>query len=374
MFNFIKNFFTSNSIKNYDENERIKKELSIKPIESTLIVKNTQNSIDIKSNETSIKSSPLPKEANKCIPTKNGLYPHEILLLEYASTFKTTDKSFQKFWEYQYGIKDISFYLDSLIEKGFITIGTIENTLKYESISNLKKQLKLFSLKVSGNKEILVDRLLSNVDSNYLESIFPDKYYQLSPLGQSELSENNYIIHIHKNNLADLDIWKANIIANNKNLPLYDNIWEYLNRYSLKYYSKKDFGLYRNSRLDMALFLSNEKKYKHALAMISEVIFYDLNSFNYNYSTLEKDFNLEDFLAIRIPSGIISLANTYIENSKLSNIEVENIMLDRMNTLSIPVIFFNPEECISIFFKELEVDFNSINFILSNVYSRYKNK
>lgn len=380
MFNFIKKFFTSNNIKNFNDLERIKNSLNLEPLKSDPIPIRSNNPTN-KSSINSPKEKLHPLASKNCIPSKNGLYPHEILLLHYAPTFTTSCDSFQKFWKYQYDIKSVADCLNSLLKKGFITIGSIEKTLANESIASLKNHLKVFSLKVSGNKNELVERLISNVDFNSLESYFPNKYYELTPLGESELNENSYIVYIHKKNLADLDIWKVNIIANSnpKNSNPYDNIWEYLNKYSLKCYRKKEFGLFRNSRLDMAIFLSDEKKYNHALAMISEVIFYDLNGLDYDFKMLKEYDSIKSFTPfetcfLRIPPGIVKFTNSYIENLSLSNNEIKSLMLERMNSLHVPTLIFTPEECIDIFFKELENDFDNLKIIFSNAFRRFKSK
>lgn len=39
-------------------------------------------------------------------PSEQGLYPHEILMLNYASTYKTSGNTFQGFWLYEYGVND----------------------------------------------------------------------------------------------------------------------------------------------------------------------------------------------------------------------------------------------------------------------------
>lgn len=47
---------------------------------------------------------PLNVLLKKAVPTKRGLYPHEILMLDYAHTFSTSSRNnhFQGFWYYEY--------------------------------------------------------------------------------------------------------------------------------------------------------------------------------------------------------------------------------------------------------------------------------
>jgi hypothetical protein len=39
----------------------------------------------------------LESRIKNCVPSKKGLYPHEILMLSYAHTFKQANNSFQGF-------------------------------------------------------------------------------------------------------------------------------------------------------------------------------------------------------------------------------------------------------------------------------------
>ena len=39
-------------------------------------------------------------------PTCDGFYPHEILALSYAEKYTNKQKSFQVFWERQYGVNN----------------------------------------------------------------------------------------------------------------------------------------------------------------------------------------------------------------------------------------------------------------------------
>ena len=41
---------------------------------------------------------PVEKRIMKAVPSKQGLYPHEVLMLDYASSIYTDQNSFQGFW------------------------------------------------------------------------------------------------------------------------------------------------------------------------------------------------------------------------------------------------------------------------------------
>ena len=64
---------------------------------------------------------------NKIKPTEGGLYPHEILVLEYAKIgrakyLKIGGETAPRFWWYKYGIKDFQKLLEDLSNHGFLEI------------------------------------------------------------------------------------------------------------------------------------------------------------------------------------------------------------------------------------------------------------
>ncbi len=84
--------------------------------------------------------------------SKHGLYPHEVLILAYASSYCTRGNSFQSFWLYKYGVSDIDKQLRSLLDRGFLEIGSLQSAIENENLTNLKDDLKNRGLKVSGTQ------------------------------------------------------------------------------------------------------------------------------------------------------------------------------------------------------------------------------
>ena len=102
-----------------------------------------------------------------CIPSNGGLYVPEILLLDYCNKSKyppTVKSGYPGFWWFQYGIRDVGGALRSLQERGFIVLN--ENTGKYV----------------------------------------------LTPTGQQELADNEYVPYFHRNNVYVLDVWEMNLL------------------------------------------------------------------------------------------------------------------------------------------------------------------
>lgn len=58
-------------------------------------------------------------------PTKRGLYPAEVLLLFYCDAYKTyphPKNGYPGFWWFEYGIRNVGFFLEQLEAKGFIIL------------------------------------------------------------------------------------------------------------------------------------------------------------------------------------------------------------------------------------------------------------
>lgn len=165
-------------------------------------------------------------------PSKNRLYPHEILMLAYAPTFIVDKIIFQQFWYYDYNITNPQLIIDKLIDEGFLKVGTVEGALEFEKIPDLKNILKNHQLAVSGNKDVLVKRIIDNVSKEELTKLNLDIHYELTEKGITELTENEYVHYIHKYRIGwhdkdeyAMDIWKMNSITQGQpNYPFQEKL------------------------------------------------------------------------------------------------------------------------------------------------------
>lgn len=317
---------------------------------------------------------------NEAYPSKNGLYPHEILVLKYASTYFIGETNFQKFWLSDYGVRDVNKILKKLTNKGFLRETSIEEILEKETIKKLKELLKKHNLKVSGNKSELIERLIKSTDRQILKSSFSKSYYKNTELGNEELRENEYISYIHRNKIMDLNIWRLNQLMNEEPRKSYrDKIWIHLNMSAFKYFGENRFEEYSACRFAMAKFAAEEKKYKQALYLMSEVIFLDLNGVKFfnkkNYP--ETELLLENFLPyetslLKIPRRVLKITKEYIRLSKLQIEEIKEIMLDAMGKSFVSIKIFSPEECRDILFMEIDEEYRELDLIYEKAYEKSK--
>ena len=153
---------------------------------------------------------PAEKRIKSAIASKHGLYPHEVLVLDYAGSYYTEGNSFQGFWWYRYGVRNVDNCLRSLLDRGFLQVGDLQSAIEKETAAVLKDELKNHGLKVSGKKDELVQRLLIEIPHEELNSRFTKRTYQLTELGKQALEEESYVPYIHRHILEDMDIWSLN--------------------------------------------------------------------------------------------------------------------------------------------------------------------
>ena len=134
------------------------------------------------------------------IPSRTGLYPAEILLLEYCSygTYPGPKNGYPGFWWFEYGIRDVGSALRSLEDRGYIVFSTAKGSLDHYTIPQLKELLSSNDLPTSGKKEDLVMRVADMFSESELLATGVQIKYILTELGQRELTENEYVPYMHK--------------------------------------------------------------------------------------------------------------------------------------------------------------------------------
>ena len=139
-----------------------------------LILLGVQSRIDSQNYDSAERDAaivPAEERIKNAIPCSQGLYPHEILLLDYIKSFKynTERTEFSGFWWYDYGVKDVLAVVRSLEERGFIKPGDLRSALSSYNASEIKETLIEYGLKRGGKKDELVQRALDDVPHVILE-------------------------------------------------------------------------------------------------------------------------------------------------------------------------------------------------------------
>jgi len=171
-------------------------------------------------------------------PSRNGLYPHEILMLAYADSkrikyMKIGSTDVPSFWLYSYGVGEISPILKSLVDRDFLELAEDGET------------------------------------------------YKTTEKGRKEERDNGYVYYIHRfikdNNISP---WTFNqylqtVPERMTNYSWKDKLWFWFNNQQMQYAHTRQKGLARNVLFSMAEFRAYEEKYSDALKLLDQVIIED---------------------------------------------------------------------------------------------------
>jgi hypothetical protein len=300
---------------------------------------------------------PIEKRTARLSPDRFGLYPHEILLLDYAPKFTTAGQRFQGFWEYSYGVSNVLPILKSLVSRGFLAKGSVADTVSQQTAAALKPVLAAHGLSVTGTKPTLIARALSEIPTADLEKAFPQRFYALTDTGRAALDASPFIPYIHKHPTTEsLDIFElSSMVASNPALPWRGHIWRFLNDRSVQRAREGNWGLYRNVRHSMADFVAEEERWLEAIGLNTEVCFWDTSGMSNGFRP--------DFLSIYAPyyfpfkdSGekpapaIVERIFKWAAKAGLNDAELRTLMERSIDQLSSPFHLFTKPEVIDIVF------------------------
>lgn len=157
---------------------------------------------DVAFSDTPFEKKVITFEERKktAIPSGTGLYPAEVLLLEYCSygTYPGPKNGYPGFWWFEYGIRDVGAALKSLENRGYIVFATAKDSLNNFTMPQLKEMLSAKDLPTTGKKADLVMRVAEAFSEAELLVTGIQVKYMLTELGQRELSENEYVPYMHK--------------------------------------------------------------------------------------------------------------------------------------------------------------------------------
>jgi len=329
---------------------------------------------------------PLNTLLNAATPSKQGLYPHEILMLEYAPNFKTSRNSFQSFWFWQYSVTDPQSVLTSLYERGFIEIGDLRSALEKLKLPEIKEELKLLNQKVSGKKLELIERLMETGDVAGLNKKYSERYYVRTPKGEQELKENQYVSYLHRH--RHMTVWEMNQRIAQSHYPYRDILWGYFNEQSAIHFQNYNFGAYTNIRLNMYQFLMEENKPKTAFHMLCEVLSFDLsglsngeqilfewaktNPKNYLmiYESRAKHFFPYEETSLIIPPAVSAWFAEMQTILGLDDKNYRDAILKELGEVHPPFRIFTDEECADIIMADIHNDTDTLSGIYKKAEKR----
>lgn len=246
----------------------------------------------------------------KCWILKDKNIPKSFLAVithyyEYGNKRLAQSKDeFPRYIEYRYNIKNPIAIQNALINREYIQKADISISLRKFKNEDLKKILNEHNLPVTGAKQILINRILSEIDTSTLKI---DDVYIPTEKGKELLKEFDYLFLIDLYGLETKE-YEAAKKKYSKDLTTNDIIWRALNDKFNTYNCRGDFGLARNELFHMAMLLKSEKRYTDCLYFLIKVLYYDLSGMS-NGGYVESIFDLN--VAPGLYKEINSLSNYY---------------------------------------------------------------
>lgn len=174
------------------------------------------------------------------------------------------------------------------VSQDLIRLSTSEEDKKLMSLTNLKVYLQKHHAKVSGKKQDLINRI-DSIDPSF----FGKNYYILTDKGNTllreywELRANLRIRSAEELLLLKLDRCNIPFFVYNEQRKLLsscysenDVIWGILNTQVLDYSFQKNYVSLRETYLNMALILEEDKMYDRAFEYFCLTICFDLNGYS----------------------------------------------------------------------------------------------
>lgn len=339
-------------------------------------------------------SPPLNLLLKSATPSRQGLYPHEILMLKYAPKFKTSDNTFQAFWYWDYSVTNPQLILDSLCDRGFIKGGGLRSSLEKLKVAEIKEELKQINQKVSGKKAELIDRLLEFGDLTALSQKYLEKhcYYSLTPKGKQELNENQYVPYLHKNKRIGMSVWEMNRRIARTHRPYREILWEYFNEQANIHFQDLNFGLYWIECCNMYYFLMEENRFQEAFYILCKILLIELNGLDNQYWYLmeSKQSNPETYLtmyesklesffpyetsSLIIPPAISDWVAKMQTNLALDDNNYKKAILKETQKIQLPRQIFTDEECADIIIASIHNDTDTLVKIYQKAEKSQKEK
>lgn len=323
-------------------------------------------------------NSPIPIERRieNAYKSKNGLYPHEILLISYAPRYIYGEEIQTDYWWYSFGIDNVSSVLDSLLQRKFLSLGDLNQTVNKRTVPELKTFLKANGLTVGGKKADLINRIFANIPINNIEDAFPERYYCQTELGKKELEENDYLFEVKKNNYG-ISVWDANrILFRGSPKSFYELMLDRFERKLLELSDSDDFKKI-TEYLKWKVQLSNyHGKYDNVISDVSKIAFLEINGASRTQSEYFK-YSIKNIFPYNSNISFLKLqqdTKNWFINLKsilgISNEDIKHNIISANESANLKLEIFTKEECAKIVILEMEGEIDEIKKIYSSVEKR----
>lgn len=279
------------------------------------------------------------------------LKPNEVVFLDYINGLDE-NVYIPDYWKFNCGI-DANKIVKKLLDLGYLKFeNNITENVFRATIPELKEILKNNNLKVTGKKQELAERVLGNIDVEYLKSKLPKKLFLLTPKGESVINSNYlYIINKKKNYMfTDKEIENAYKLG-----PEYSNndrLWNIFTNRNIYFSSHNKWSSYRSNLFYMGQLLFDENRYEQALEYYIAVFILDL-------SGIEENNYVQDVDSVFVAPGIIKPIKSLISLCEFNLEDIKSIIDKNTFCNSIPFKYYSNDTLFKILTDCLnDVEFN----------------
>lgn len=244
------------------------------------IVKDSSAEITLKegllSGNTSISVMPEQKDLYKNSTIETSI--RDVYILSYFNN-RAVDTVVSDYKLSEFG-QDYKQTLGKLLLNGYFRKSDAKEEIKFLTIPYLKDILRTKKLKVSGRKDVLLERIYSNFTTSELEKYSPNKYFMLTDLGEKLLDRNA----IYLTNKVSFDFpiaviarYKEKAEKENMNISDDEILYQICNKKIEKCYEENNFYDLWGLLSRKGDFLSRLGHSKEALKTFVELIALDIS-------------------------------------------------------------------------------------------------
>lgn len=201
-----------------------------------------------------------------------------------GSKIRSNDK-YSLYFEGRYGIVNISRLHQWLYEQGYLRSAVLREALSLYKVPELKILLESLGLKKSGNKEVLIDRVIGGINDNEKAKIVNDcEHLFLTDKGREFLRENeDYVMYHRKSYGVTFDEFNQHRILQGRKRRFYDTIFNILSQKAAEYQFKGYFSRLEIIYFNLSDVLYDEGRYDLALQNILFRMYFSTNLASHTY-------------------------------------------------------------------------------------------
>lgn len=266
------------------------------------------------------------------------LSPTEILMLFYAENYSQDQQFFEGFWYYDYQLQDPYPTLQMLWEQGYLQLGDLTGTLQRETAANLRQLLRRQGLPTSGNKQVLVQRLLDSVGPQALQQLFPHRRFCLTEKGQQIVAQNPGIYYAHTHPNCGVDICTAHQLCAGPQNHL-TALYAQLEKKARQQLEQQDWAAYRTTRFGMSQIAQDQDDQRRALRLLAEVLYCDLYQLGADAAAISR---------AKLPTGTLRALRAVQRALELSDRQLHEALTEEFSSLLSPRHELPDETCADI--------------------------